>query len=381
MRNIFILYMPVNNYEAMVHYTDTIVNKVDQERIFNFLEKSEVKILKDIFGNKKLTIWGSRDSGPNRSKFNKMKPGDDIMIVEGKNIKLLGKIAYKTVSNTLSAKLWKNIKNGSIEGWNLIYFIANPIEINLPFSEFNKLLDYEENYTLKGFTNVSDERLKLFYNHYDNLYDVLMRIKTGEKPYEVMRDKLKLQNDEKNLFQNEVEIDEEVSPKELTEHVRMQWALVNMGLKAGTRVWVPKNDQGKITKEYSFSDFEKEFTSGIDVDARYVENIDVVWKEGFKINAAFEVENSTSVYSGLLRFSDLKIVAPNSSYPLIIVAPEERREKVRRQVTRPTFNAMKFNRLVKFLSYEMIDEVDKFTAKNTSVNSSVLLERAEGLVS
>ena len=167
----------------------------------------------------------------------------------------------------------------------------------------------------------------------------------------------------------------------MSEHVRMQWALVNMGLKAGSKVWVPKNDQRKITNEYSFSDFEKEFTSGIDVDARYVENIDVVWKDEFRIDAAFEVENSTSIYSGLLRFSDLKIIAPNSNYPLIIVAPEDRREKVRRQVIRPTFHQLEFDRQVKFLSYEMIDEVDKFTANNTSVNSSVLLERAESLVS
>ncbi len=364
----------------MVHYTDTIVTKVEQERVFNFLEKSEVKILKDIFGNKKLTIWGSRDSAQNRSKFNKMKPGDDILIVEGKVIKLLGKVAYKTINNNLSANLWKNINNGSTQGWDLIYFIANPLEINLPFSEFIALLQYKENFALRGFTSVSDERLKLFYNHYDNLYDVLMRIKTGEKPYEVMHDELRLQHDEKKVVMDATDIDEDVSPKELSEHVRMQWALVNLGLKSGTKVWVPKNDQGKITKEYGFDDFEKEFTSGIDVDARYVENIDVVWKDGFKIDAAFEVENSTSIYSGLLRFSDLKIVAPNSPYPLVIVAPESRREKVRLQVTRPTFHQLEFDRQVKFLSYEMIDEVDKFTAKNTSVNSSVLLERAEGFV-
>jgi len=373
--------MPINNYEAMVHYRDTIESKVDQERAFNFLEKSEVKILKDIFGNKKLTIWGSRDSAQNRSRFNKMKPGDDIMIVEGKKIKLLGKVAYKTINAKLSSDLWKNIKNGRTDGWDLIYFIANPIEINLPFAEFISLLQYKENYALRGFTSVSDERLELFYNRYDNLYDVLMRIKTGEKPYEVLHDELKIQNDEIKTTQERSDIDEEVSPKELSEHVRMQWALVNLGLKAGTKVWVPKNDQSKITKEYSFDNFEKEFTSGIDVDARYVDNIDVVWKDEFRIDAAFEVENSTSIYSGLLRFSDLKIIAPNSNYPLIIVAPEDRREKVRRQVTRPTFHQLEFDRQVKFLSYEMIDEVDKFTAKNTSVNSSVLLERAESFVS
>src|SRR4029077_4067983 len=48
---------------------------------------------------------------------------------------------------------------------------------------------------------------------------------------------------------------------------------------------------------------------------------DVVWKEEFRIDAAFEIENSTSIYSGLLRFADLTMVAPNTIYPLFIVSP------------------------------------------------------------
>ena len=42
---------------------------------------------------------------------------------------------------------------------------------------------------------------------------------------------------------------------------------------------------------------------GLDTQVKYVENIDVVWKEEFRIDAAFEIENSTSIYSGLLRFA------------------------------------------------------------------------------
>jgi len=36
-----------------------------------------------------------------------MKQGDDILIVEGKSIKLLGKIAAKTINPSLSKELWK----------------------------------------------------------------------------------------------------------------------------------------------------------------------------------------------------------------------------------------------------------------------------------
>jgi hypothetical protein len=42
-----------------------------------------------------------------------------------------------------------------------------------------------------------------------------------------------------------------------------------------------------------------------DVTRRTVEMIDVLWLKGSAIVAAFEIESTTSIYSGLLRMSDL----------------------------------------------------------------------------
>src|SRR5439155_15904879 len=68
-----------------------------------------------------------------------------------------------------------------------------------------------------------------------------------------------------------------------------------------------------------------------------IELIDVLWLDGNAIVAAFEVESTTSIYSGLLRMSDLLARQPNIQVPLFLVAAEERREKVIQQVNRPTF--------------------------------------------
>jgi hypothetical protein len=68
---------------------------------------------------------------------------------------------------------------------------------------------------------------------------------------------------------------------------------------------------------------------------------DLLWLDGNAIVAAFEIEGTTSIYSGLLRISDLLARQPNISVPLFLVAPEERREKVIQQVNRPTFERMK----------------------------------------
>jgi hypothetical protein len=77
------------------------------------------------------------------------------------------------------------------------------------------------------------------------------------------------------------------------------------------------------------------------VTNRTIELIDVLWLDGNAIVAAFEVESTTSIYSGLLlRMSDLLARQPNISVPLFLVAPEERRDQVVRQVNRPTFERM-----------------------------------------
>lgn len=71
-----------------------------------------------------------------------------------------------------------------------------------------------------------------------------------------------------------------------------------------------------------------------------IEYIDVLWLKGNAIVAAFEVESTTSIYSGLLRMSDLIAMQPNLSIPLYLVAPDERRDKVFVEVNRPTFKRL-----------------------------------------
>jgi hypothetical protein len=381
MRNIFILYMAPGNYEQMVHYQDTIKNKVVQERIFRFINFNLQSTLRNIFGNKAIAVWGSRDSSANRSHYEKMQQGDDVLIVEGNTIKLLGKIASKTINSDLSRELWHNLQGDADNVWSLIYFIANPLEIELPFNEVIKLFHYQENYKLRGFTSISNIRLEEFYNRYDDLYSILQRIKQGKtyKTYEQQAETGILQvREEAGIEIQPEDVEEILKNGELSEHVKVQWKLILLGLKTGSRVWVPRNDQQKIQTEYKFNEFELSFSAGIDMPAKYVENIDVVWKEEFRIDAAFEIEHSTAIYSGLLRFADLKIIAPNINYPLFIVAPIAKRNRVFEQMRRPVFKKLGLDKEVRYISYETIDGIDKFFENSSSgLNVDLLVGKSE----
>jgi hypothetical protein len=351
--------MPLGNNEAMAHYQDTIKNRVPLSRISRFLSSNLRYQLTSIFGDAPIAIWGSQAGERNREKFERMSPGDDVLIVEGDSIKLIGKVAAKVESVDLSRELWTPITNRAGTSWELIYFIANPRELDVPFAEFCRLFGYREHFQLRGFTTVAPDRLNAFYAQYDDLYSVLVRIQQG-LPYHERAVEAPAVTAPADIVEVTHEEIEEVLKTEISDHVRMQWKLARLGLKAGERVWVPAGDQSRLRNAYQFNDFDPQFTSGIDLPHSYIENIDVVWKQEFRIGAAYEIENSTSIYSGLLRFADLNIVAPNTLYPMFVVAPRNRKNRLREQLRRPTFRKLDLDKKVLFLPYEVIDEIDAF---------------------
>ncbi len=382
MRNIFILYMPPANMEAMVHYEDTIRKKVNPERIFPLVSSSVSRKLGQVFGNRPIAVWGSRNSPANHAKFDRMQEGDEILIVKGDQIQLLGRVAYKDVNPGLSQELWKNIHGGTTDGWDLIYFIANPKEIELPFSKFTGLFGYAGNYQLRGFTSVAAEKLEDFYSKYDDLYSILLRLKLGESVNQVPEpDALKETYAEPPKPKTASGEEGEDTMGELpSDHLRMQWLLLKLGKQAGEKVWSPRNDQSRITAEYKFRDFEETFAAGLDTQTKYVENIDVVWKEEFRIDAAFEIDNSTSIFSGLLRFADLTMVAPNTVYPMFIVAPSSKRNRLREQLARPSFRHLGISDKVRYLSYEKVQEIDEFFGEEgKGLNVNVIKGKSEVL--
>ncbi len=379
MSNVFLLYMPPGNPVAMVHYQDTIKNRVPLSRIAHFISPNLRAKLASIFGPASIAVWGSQAGAKNRNKFDRMSQGDDILIVEGGTVRLIGKVAAKVESKELSQELWKSLNVGGSTTWELIYFIANPRELDLPFREFCRLFGYAEHLQLRGFTAVAAERLETFYARYDDLYSVLVRIQQGE-PVAQKRQEVALTTDLPAPM-TEIgldDIDEALKTRIISDHIRMQWKLARLGIKAGERVWVPVGDQTKLRQAYEFESFDPEFSAGIDLPHSYIQNIDVVWKQEFRIGAAYEIENSTSIYSGLLRFADLNIIAPNTLYPMFVVAPQERKNRLREQLRRPTFKQLGLDKKVRFLSYEMIDQIDEFfSSSDAGLNVDVVLSKSE----
>ncbi len=154
-----------------------------------------------------------------------------------------------------------------------------------------------------------------------------------------------------------------------TDHTEIQWLLLKLGSDMGFHVWVAKNDKGKQFKGKSFANLPRLKTSlplqFDDATNKTIELIDVLWLQGNAIAAAFEIESTTSIYSGLLRMGDLVAMQPNLNIPLYLVAPDERRAKVMTEVNRPTFCRLSppLSEICRYISFSSLkDQVAQASA-------------------
>jgi hypothetical protein len=151
-------------------------------------------------------------------------------------------------------------------------------------------------------------------------------------------------------------------PTSITRHTEIQAALVQLGSEIGLDVWVASNDRSKLVNGKKMGEFPRIIdelpTQFNDATTRTIELIDVLWLKGNSIAAAFEVESTTSIYSGLLRMSDLLALQPNLDISLYLVAPAERREKVEQEIRRPTFRRLEkpLPEVCGFLAFDKLQE-------------------------
>jgi hypothetical protein len=156
----------------------------------------------------------------------------------------------------------------------------------------------------------------------------------------------------------------EVVADETRQSLRVQAKVAQLGVALGFTIWVPPGDRNKILERLPGAMHEKLVTTlPLNYDLatlRTIENIDVIWLDRRAIAHAFEVEHTTSVYSGLLRMADLLAMQPRMNISLHIIAPTERRDRVRREIVRPVFSILEGGAMYErcsFLAYEAVDEI------------------------
>lgn len=128
--------------------------------------------------------------------------------------------------------------------------------------------------------------------------------------------------------------------KEENLHTEMQYHLLKIGNALGYDVISAANDRSRCHagNNFSFISLPDFPVIGIDKDTHNtIALIDVVWfeKGTNRITGAFEVEKSTSIYSGILRLTDLHYSFPENNASLYLIIPDNREKELVAQLTRP----------------------------------------------
>ncbi len=152
-------------------------------------------------------------------------------------------------------------------------------------------------------------------------------------------------------------------------HTEIQGWLRDLGRALGYEVWVAANDKART---YAGGRLDTgclaRLPPGMDgiPGAEAIRLIDVLWLEpvgpsggpgatrsgASHVVAAFEVEHTTSIYSGIVRLLDLALGAGSADVArgLYLVAPDDREDDVRKQLARPAFSRVSDLR-VRYLPY------------------------------
>jgi type II restriction enzyme len=137
-------------------------------------------------------------------------------------------------------------------------------------------------------------------------------------------------------------------------HSQVQTLLAAIGFCKGNDIWVPTNDRLKLDASLATSlSLNRDLPPAASDIAAVLGEVDVIWirRGSGDLAALFEVEHSTPVYSGLLRFNDFHLVMPTMRPRFSVVSNDNRRALFVRQVNRPTFKASGLSDLCTFLEY------------------------------
>ena len=147
-------------------------------------------------------------------------------------------------------------------------------------------------------------------------------------------------NIDKKINKRHTEVVNEAKEQNL--HTAMQHHLLSIGKAINYDAVAAVNDLSRCHQGESLSLVGLNKFPKLDVNAetyKTISLIDVVWfeKNTNKITCGFEVEKSTSIYSGILRLSDLYHSFPDNPPSLYLVIPDKREREVINQLMRPSF--------------------------------------------
>jgi len=241
----------------------------------------------------------------------------EIILLDQKNIKGLGP-AVASILYFLHPTIVPPFNTAIVNGFNAL------------FNDKRKLGSWKEYLAMREtIVKVNSEFSRELSVDLGAFGGLLYEIGTGNLAVERSRELSKAERTrlEAKLRKRHAEVISEEEQQSL--HTEMEWHLLKIGNALGYDVMPAANDRSKSYSGNDFSFLSRKDFPALNVDSDTlgtIQLVDVLWfeKGANKVVGAFEVEKSTSIYSGILRLNDLACSLKDHETALYIIIPDKR---------------------------------------------------------
>src|SRR5207249_1752650 len=223
-RSVFLI-VAAGNPAVERNFEDTIQRKRTLEEVRGFLPSQEIENLEKIYHGSKFIVWGTVPGPMNESRWERMTPGDVVLIYNNGRIRFVGEIAAKVRNKELARYFWKEDEAGST--WELMYFIVNEERTGVPIEKLNPLFGYQPHYRPQGFSMINEAAVSNFVQNYGDILGVLKTMERGEELIHLPT----------RTEAVSARIDESIE-RVPTEHDEMQWRVIRLGQLARCDGWL-----------------------------------------------------------------------------------------------------------------------------------------------
>ncbi|MFB3169003.1 hypothetical protein P5G62_017915 [Neobacillus sp. 179-C4.2 HS] len=292
----------------------------------------------------KLRIPDIYENNPNKKSFgrflkaslettNAEKVVEEIRILDSLKIKGLGP-AVANILYFLHPTLFPPFNTAIVNGFNLLFNEKSKLGSWEVYLEMRKRIlhenDQQRNHLSKDLGAIAGLLFEIGSNR--------MIIEKNAMDY-LNKETEKIEK-AKTRRRKEVKDDE----NEENTHTEMQYHLARLGKSLGYKVWIARNDHKREWNGLKLGEFSLKNLNIFDYPPSVADTIaliDILWLEqDDKVIAGFEVEKSTSIYSGILRLSDLSLSTQNDTSKFYLVAPEKREKEIKTQLLRPSIRSL-----------------------------------------
>lgn len=153
-----VVLQPTANSEGTEHYRQTIVSPVRESEWQPHVTPEVAARLSGSFPDGAVPFWGvtEGDKGRNRTKWQRINPGDVVLFAREGSYFAMGVVALPFENEALAEALWQRNANG--ETWKYMYAVDEVRDVAIPYIELNPVMGYESAYVPQGFNVLNAEK-------------------------------------------------------------------------------------------------------------------------------------------------------------------------------------------------------------------------------